>query len=54
MARALRLFGQFDIKGHITHMQRTGGALIVNLRGTTRKTREVIVEFIVADWQTSE
>lgn len=47
MARALRLFGQFDIKGHITHMQRTGGALIINLRGTTRKTREVIVEFIV-------
>lgn len=47
MAKALHLFGQFDIKGHITQMEKTGGALIVNLRGTRRKEREVIVEFIV-------
>ena len=47
MAKALHLFGLFDIKGHIIQMEKTGGALIVNLRGTTRKEREVIVEFIV-------
>jgi hypothetical protein len=47
MAKALHLFGQFDIKGHITKMEQNGGALIVNLRGTRRKEREVIVEFLV-------
>jgi hypothetical protein len=47
MAKALHLFGQFDIKGHITKMEQSGGALIVNLRGTRRKEREVIVEFLV-------
>jgi len=47
MARALHIFGQFDIKGHITKMEQSGGALIVNLRGTRRKEREVIVEFVV-------
>ena len=47
MAKALHLFGQFDIKGHITKMEQSGGALIVNLRGTKRKEREVIVEFVV-------
>jgi hypothetical protein len=47
MARALHLFGQFDMKSLIKQMEKTGGTLIVNLRGTTRKEREVIVEFIV-------
>ena len=47
MAKALHLFGQFDIKGLITQMEQSGGALIVNLRGTRRKEREVIVEFVV-------
>ena len=47
MAKALHLFGQFDIKGHITQMEQSGGALIVNLRGTRRKEREVIVEFVI-------
>ncbi len=47
MAKALHLFGQFDIKGYIAQMEKSGGALIVNLRGTRRKEREVIVEFVI-------
>ena len=47
MAKALHIFGLFDLKGHINRMEQNGGALIVNLRGTRRKDREVIVEFIV-------
>lgn len=47
MARALRLFGQFDMRDHIRQMETNGGALIINLRGVTRKEREVIVEFVV-------
>lgn len=46
-ARAIRLFGDFDLKGLIKGLEERGGALIVRLKEVTRKERAIIVNFLL-------
>jgi len=46
-AKALNLFGPSDIAGLISSLQETGGAIILNLTGVTRREREVLVKFVM-------
>ncbi|MEM2674162.1 MAG: DUF87 domain-containing protein [Candidatus Hadarchaeales archaeon] len=46
-ARALKLFGEFDLKGLIRELEKSGGALVVKLKGVTRKERSIIVSFLL-------
>jgi hypothetical protein len=46
-ARALRFFGDFDLKGIIRQLEEGGGALVVKLKGATRRERTIIVSFML-------
>jgi len=47
VAKAMNLFGPFDITSLIAGLEKTGGAIIVNLTTVSGRERRVLVEFIL-------